>query len=107
MKKLSISLALLLSFCLGMLVPQPEVTAATLTEEQRLEIRREMARDLAEVDYDQPTINTAIQAVEDWFVNNRLSLNQAIDNATAPQVLTAQQKVLLVKYWLRSKFHRE
>ena len=54
-----------------------------------------------------PTLNAALQAIEDWFEVNRAGLSTTINTATSPYVFTAAQKKKLVAYWLRQKFGRE
>ena len=70
-------------------------------------LRQSCARDQPTVNYTKPQINAALQAVEDTFEGLRPTLNTAINTATAPLVLTAAQKRLLVKFWLQQKAGRE
>ena len=69
------------------------------------EIRQEVSRGVI-VTWTKPTINAALQAVEDWFEANRASLGAAIE-AAAPAAFTAAQKKKLVAYWLSYKFSQE
>ena len=69
---------------------------ATLTVEELSQIRNACEQTQV-VDYTKLVINTAAQAIEDYLDNmltNRpaTSLNVAINNATSPVVLTANQK---------------
>lgn len=81
---------------------------AVLTPEQLAEMRRGIAADagIGAINYDKPTVNLALQAIEDWWIANQASLNTAINNATAPFVFTVAQKKILGLYWLWSKFRR-
>jgi len=53
-----------------------------------------------------PVFNLAIQAIEDWWVDNAASLSTAINTATSPTVLTTAQKKKIGKAWLLSRFNR-
>ena len=80
---------------------------AVLTPAELSEIRRECASAQATVAYTKPVINQAIQALEDWFETTaRSQINTAINTATAPVVLPAPVKQLIVKFWLAQKFRR-
>lgn len=80
------------------------LTSADLTDVRRLIDR---ARSVA-INYTKPQANAAIQAVEDWFEDNRAALSAAIDAATEPLgiTLTNPQKREFVKQWLTDKFQR-
>ena len=80
---------------------------AILTDTEKAELRQELARGAATVDYDKPTVNAALQAIEDWFEANRAAIASAINTATTPFVFTGGQKKRLVAFWLRQKFRRE
>jgi hypothetical protein len=80
---------------------------ATLSADQLAELRRKMASRLATVDYNKPIINSALQAIEDWFEANRAGISGAIDTATAPYTFTAPRKKALVAFWLLQKYGRE
>lgn len=81
---------------------------ATLTAEELVQIRRDVARagDIP-INYTKATINTALQAIEDWYEANRATLGVSIDAAIAPQVLTLAQKREITKFWLTQKSGRE
>jgi hypothetical protein len=81
---------------------------AQLTAAQLTECRNLLERSSAPV----PTatkaqVNSAIQAIEDWFEASRPSLSAAINAATTPLVLTGAQKGRLLKYFLAQKAGRE
>ena len=78
---------------------------AILTPEELVEVRRECAVGI--VTWDKATINIALQAVEDWFEANRVSLASTINTATSPFVFTNAQKKKIIAYWLRQKFRKE
>lgn len=80
---------------------------AILTVDQLAQLRRECAQEQATINYEKSQINVAIQAVEDTFEAVRPTLSTNINTATAPLVLTAAQKRLLVKMWLQQKARRE
>lgn len=69
------------------------------------ELRQAVASGLV-VTWTKPIINTALQAIEDWFEANRASLGTAIE-AVAPGAFTNPQKKKLVAYWLSYKFGQE
>lgn len=52
--------------------------------------------------------NDIFQAIEDVFTSPAVqnALSNAIDNATIPIVLTANEKRSLVKFWLRQRAER-
>lgn len=79
---------------------------AILTVDQLARIRQEFARDIAIITRDKLVINASLQAIENWFEDNRLSLSTAIE-AVAPGAFTPAEKKMLVKHWLFSKFGRE
>ncbi len=80
---------------------------AILTEEQKTEIRNYVATSGVPITYIKSQIGTAMQAVEDFFENTgRAAIGNAIETAV-PGVFTAQQKKLIVKYWLLQKAGRE
>jgi hypothetical protein len=79
---------------------------AILTPTQLAALRQECARAAQVVTWDRPTVNAALQAIEDWFEANRAALGAAIE-AAAPGAFTNAQKRALVKFWLFSKFGRE
>lgn len=79
---------------------------AVLTTSELSALRREVAAEGGAVDYTKPTINAALQAIEDWFEANRANLGAAVE-AAAPGSFNAAAKKRLVKFWLRQKFGRE
>jgi len=60
-----------------------------------------------EVDYKRSTLNAAVQAIEDWFEADKLTLSGLIDTATSPVILTNQQKKKLAGFWMIRKAKRE
>lgn len=80
---------------------------AVLTANELAALRRDVARDLATVNFSKVEVNAALQGVEDWFELNRASLSTAINTATTPFVFSAAQKKLLVAYWLLLKAGKE
>jgi len=81
---------------------------AMLTPQQLDDIRQAYTREHGVGDVIKPRINAANQAIEDTFASGAVqtALNNAINTATSPAVLTAAQKRLLVRWWLQSKFLR-
>lgn len=82
---------------------------ATLTATQLAEMRRRFVAKLGDVaiDFDKPTVNSAFQAIEDWYEANKAQISSDIDAATTPYVFTGAQKKLLGAYWLLQKSGRE
>ncbi len=78
---------------------------ATLSADERAALRRRFAETVGTVTVTKPTINAALQAIEDRFEVVRNSFGTAIE-AAAPGAFTAQQKAMLVKFWLQQKFER-
>ena len=79
---------------------------AVMTQDELVEIRRECA--VSEVvDWDKATINTALQAIEDWFEANKNAWAGAVNTATSPFVFSNPQKKKLLAYWFKQKFRRE
>jgi hypothetical protein len=81
---------------------------AILDSAQLVELRQRCAEAIAPnpVTWTKPQINTACQAIEDWFEANRVALGAAIETAV-PGAFTNAQKTKLVKYWLAQKAVRE
>ena len=78
---------------------------ATLTAAQREEIRRDASYAFP-VTWTKPTVNAAMQAIEDWVEANRAALGAAIE-AAAPSAFTAAQKKYLVARYFRQKAERD
>lgn len=79
---------------------------AILLPDDLADLRQGAARNQT-VDYTKAQINTAVQAIEDWFETNRPALAAAINTATAPYVFTPALKRRMVAHWCRQKFGRE
>jgi uncharacterized protein Smg (DUF494 family) len=80
---------------------------ATLTPTQLTQLRQQVAASLTSIGFTKPQINTALQALEDWYeTSGRAEAGAAIE-AAAPGVFTGPQKVKLGKYWLLQKAGRE
>ncbi len=80
---------------------------ALLSQMELADLRRNVRRSAGDVSWTKPQINAAVQAIEDWFVQNRSSLVTAINTATGPFLFTGAQKKALVGYWMKQKFGRE
>ncbi len=81
---------------------------ATLTNTALAKHRRAYVRQLDDVvQHDKPMLNAALQAIEDWFEDNRSGIATAINTATSPTVLTGPEKKALVKAFLQFKLDRE
>ncbi len=80
---------------------------AVLDSAQLASLRQSLARLETAIDYDKPTVNAALQAIEDWFEANRSGIATAIDAATSPFVFSAARKRRLVKFYLLQKSGRE
>jgi len=79
---------------------------AAISTKEKSKIRQKMSS-IGTVDYNRPTINAAMQAVEDWFDGERATISAQIDIATSPKVLSNQQKKKLVGFWMLKKYVRE
>ena len=55
------------------------------------------------VDFDKPTVNAALQAIDDLIEDNKAAISTAIDNATAPYTFGVAEKKLLVAYYFLRK----
>lgn len=80
---------------------------AVLTTDQLAQIRQDIAPKMLVINYNKAQVDAASQAIDTWFDNNQASLVSAINAATAPLVLTAAQKKVLVAYWLKQRTQRE
>lgn len=80
---------------------------AILTDAQKVEFRRAVAAETV-CRWSRPVVDAAFQAIEDTFTGAAIqtALSTAIDTATAPLVLTPQEKRVLVKHWLRQRAER-
>jgi len=91
---------------------------ATLTTDQLTPIHRYCERSFSVVDYTKPTINAALQAIED-VMTVRLTLagdvgqtipqiiSGAVNTATTPFVFSVAQKRALFAFWAELKFQRD
>lgn len=81
---------------------------AILTAQQLAEIRQAFVNEFGVANQTKPVFNAAIQAIEDVFVSATLqnAIGNAINTATSPVVLTAEQKRLLVRWWLYNRYLR-
>lgn len=82
---------------------------AVLTTEDLVEIRRRYWDQTRDSTPSKAQWAALLQAIEDWFDKPavKASLSADIDAAVSPLVLTAEQKRIAVKFWLRSRFGRE
>lgn len=80
---------------------------AVLLPNELAELRQRAAGGQVVVDYTKPTINAALQAIEDWVEANRAALGTAINTTTAPYVFSPAMKKRLFAHWCRQKFRRE
>ena len=78
---------------------------AILATRQLATLRREVEKSPEPIDYTKGEINAALQAIEDWWENNRLTLSTVIDNATAKS-FTATQKRQIGRAWMIDKAAR-
>ena len=90
----------------------------TLTTDQLTPIHRYCERSFSVVGYTKPTINAALQAIED-VMTVRLILagdvgqaipqiiSGAVNAATAPFVFSVEQKRALFAFWAELKFQRD
>jgi hypothetical protein len=71
-----------------------------LTTKQLAQIRQGMARGRASVPWDKPTVDAAIQALEEWFESEKGNVSIIINNATGGPVFTVTQKKKLVALFI-------
>lgn len=78
---------------------------AILMPDELAELRRRIRRKMAgqAIDFDKATVNTALQATEDWFQANKVAISAAIDAATTPYTFSVQHKKWIVAYWLMAR----
>jgi hypothetical protein len=81
---------------------------ATIPAAKLTDARQWLSKEMA-VTYTKAQINAGLQAVENWFDTpaQRNAISSAINAATAPVVLTADQKKKLVAFWASIKFDIE
>jgi hypothetical protein len=78
-----------------------------LRSADRIEIQNLLAAGAAEVPWDKPTINAAMDAIETEMKDTAIpALSSAIDTATSPLVLTGPQKAKLFRSWAFNHFNR-
>lgn len=68
---------------------------AALTAQQLAVLRKHLVRARGqdqEIDFDKPTVNAALQAIEDLIEANKTAIGNAIDTATSPYTFTAADK---------------
>lgn len=70
--------------------------------------RQPFIRQLLNPAWRRQAVNAAIQAIEDVFTSAQVqsALSNAIDNAITPATMTAAEKRLLVKWYLKNRFDR-
>jgi len=81
---------------------------ATIDSDELAAARRKLAESLVP-DYDKDTINSALQAIEDWWDSaaTKTAASDAIDTATSPTVLSNPVKKKLGAAWMFQKAFRE
>lgn len=83
---------------------------AVLNNDQLADARRKAEPDLSAlgtITHQKTAINAAFQAAENWWEDNKASLNTAVNQATAPITFTNAQKKILLRVWMWFKFFRE
>ncbi len=80
---------------------------AVLTDEQLTKVRRKMAQHLASFGFDKPTVNAAIQEMEDWYESEKATVSSRLDTVTSPVVLTNAEKKAIGGAFLVEKALRE
>jgi hypothetical protein len=79
---------------------------ATISNNDLAAIRRKIESDFPNVGTVKSEINNAIQAIEDWYEDNRSAISTAIDDATTFSFSSAKKKKI-GKYWMEWKFPDE
>ncbi len=81
---------------------------AVLTDSELHQIRRQIVRAMRNnIDFDKPTVNAAIQAIEDRIESSKPIISADIDAAIAPATMTAAQKTKIVGAYLVLKATKE
>ena len=78
---------------------------AVLTPRQLNIAQRGAARVFLSFSYDKPTLNAAVQAIEDWFEANKAGGSAAVETA-APGAFTNAEKLQLFAVWMVEKATR-
>lgn len=81
---------------------------AILTSAQLAEDRQDAVRRLPPpIEFDKPTINAALQAIEDLFEITGLgNMRGAVNSAMAPFIPTDEQRDAIIDAWLKQKGRR-
>jgi len=79
---------------------------AVISNDELAKIRQGATKDF-HPNYPKATINTALQAIEDWFEGAKSSGSSDIDTATSPYTFSNTAKKALFAYWLEHKFGKE
>ena len=75
---------------------------AVLTPSELAELRRGLAKNMAEVTWDKTAANAAHQAIENLFESSRGTFASAIGPG-----FSGSQKKKMVAFWMLQKFRRE
>jgi hypothetical protein len=80
---------------------------AQLTSAELDDLRQRLAAVSQTVTWTKPQVNTALQALEDWFDTSGRNAAGAAIEAVLPGVFTNAQKKAIGKYWMFQKSGRE
>ncbi len=78
---------------------------AVLTSEQLDKARQGFEREGDVATWEKVHVNSAMQAIEDWWDDNQASLSAAINTATSPVVFSVPVKKRIAKQWLMNRFN--
>ncbi len=70
-------------------------------------LRRQLAARKSEIGYDKATVNAALQAIHTFLQNNKAQISADINAATTPFVFTAQDKKLLVAFYMAQQAQKD
>jgi len=78
----------------------------TLTSDELVKLRQDLARVSLEIRWTKSEVDAILQAIEDYMDNTmKPGLNSVINGVKSG--LTVEEKRIIVKYMLLSKFRRE
>ena len=80
---------------------------AVLNNNELADLRRRTQREWStDIDFDKSVANAALQAMEDWYEDERTVVSGLIITATSPKAFTAAEKKLIAKHFLAWKFQQ-
>ncbi len=77
-----------------------------MTPTELTKLRQHVARGQTGINYDKTQIDTALEAVDDWFETKRSELNSLLETS-APGIFSTPVKKKIIKFWLQHKYGKE